>query len=83
VVLPWLVTGHSLVGDALRVIVWSVTLVLATTVVLGVLHGARSLGEPHSAVLGAVVGAVVALAPTVLTTWRAARHYGGPPAGLA
>jgi len=83
VVLPWLVTGHSLVGDALRVIIWSVTLVLATTVALGALHDAHSLGEPHGAVLGAVVGAAVALAPTVLTTWRAARHYGGSPAGLA
>jgi serine/threonine protein kinase len=83
VVLPWLVRGHSLPGDALRVSIWSVALVLATTVALGLLHGAHGLGEPRSAVLGAAVGAAVALAPTALTTWRAARQYSGPRAGLA
>jgi eukaryotic-like serine/threonine-protein kinase len=83
VALPGIVRGRSLGGDALRVTVWSVALVLATTLALGVTHGARSLGTPGSAALGAAVGAAVALAPTAVKIWRGARQSAGPRAGLA
>jgi hypothetical protein len=83
VALPGMVRGRSLAGDAVRVAVWSVALVLATTLALGMTHGARSLGTPGGAVLGAVAGAAVALAPTAVKIWRDARQSAGPRAGLA
>jgi serine/threonine protein kinase len=82
-VLPWLVRGRSLLGDVVRVGIWTATLVLATTAATGVFHGVADRGMPSSAVLGALGGAAVALAPTAIGTWRAARHPPSPPAGLA
>jgi serine/threonine protein kinase len=83
VLLPGMVRGRSLAGDALRVTVWSAALVLATTLALGLTHGARTLGTPSGAVLGAAAGAAVALAPTAVKIWREARQSAGPRAGLA
>jgi serine/threonine protein kinase len=80
--LPGMVRGRSLAGDALRVTVWSGALLLATTLALGLTHGARSLGTPGSAVLGAAAGAAVALAPTGAKIWRGARQSASPRAGL-
>jgi serine/threonine protein kinase len=81
--LPGMVRGRSLAGDALRVTAWSGALLLATTLALGLTHGARSLGTPGSAVLGAAAGAAVALAPTAVKIWRGARQSASPRAGLA
>jgi hypothetical protein len=81
--LPGMVRGRSLAADGLRVTVWSTALVLATALALGLTHGARSLGMPGSAVLGATAGAAVALAPTGVKIWRGARQSAGPRAGLA
>jgi serine/threonine protein kinase len=83
VLLPGMVRGRSLAADGLRVTVWSTALVLATALALGLTHGARSLGMPGSAVLGATAGAAVALAPTGVKIWRGARQSAGPRAGLA
>jgi serine/threonine protein kinase len=83
VALPGMVRGRSLAGDAVRVTVWSVALVLATTLALGLTHGGRGLGTPGGAVLGAAAGAAVALAPTAVKIWRDARQSAGPRAGLA
>jgi eukaryotic-like serine/threonine-protein kinase len=83
VVLPWLISGYSLAGDAVRVTIWAVLLVLATTVISGLLHGPQGTGAPPSAVLGAVGGAAVAIAPTAINAWHAARHPPGPSTGFA
>jgi eukaryotic-like serine/threonine-protein kinase len=83
VVLPWLVTGRSLPGDAIRVTIWSAALVLATTLAVEVLPGAQGMGTPSTAVLGALAGAAVAIAPTAINSWRATRQSPGPRAGLA
>jgi len=83
VVLPWLISGCSLAGDAVRVTIWAVLLVLATTVIAGLLHGPQGAGAPPSALLGAVGGAAVAIAPTAINAWHATRHPPGPSTGLA
>jgi hypothetical protein len=83
VVLPWLISGCSLAGDAVRVTIWAVLLVLATTVIAGLLHGPQGAGAPPSALLGAVGGAAVAIGPTAINAWHATRHPPGPSTGLA
>jgi hypothetical protein len=51
------------------VTIWSATVVATIATVLDVNH-TRGGGMPSTAVLGAVVGAIVALAPTALGSWR-------------
>jgi eukaryotic-like serine/threonine-protein kinase len=79
VTLPLLVKRRSFPLDAVRVVVWAAVLVSATTAVLGSIHAPRTLTTPSTAVLGAVAGAVAALAPGALAAWRSQR---GPSARL-
>jgi len=71
IALPRLVKHRSLKLDIVRVTLWSALLVAATAAALGAAGAPKALQTPTSAVLGAVAGAIVALAPTVFATWRA------------
>jgi hypothetical protein len=69
-VLPWLIRSSSLAGAAVLVTVWSAVVVSATKAVIGLGHGGRAGSLPTTAVLGAVAGGVVALAPALVRAWR-------------
>jgi eukaryotic-like serine/threonine-protein kinase len=82
--LPWLVRGRSLVLDVVRVIIWAAITVSATGAVLSAVHAGPG-GDGVSAggrawLLGAAASAAVALAPSLLGTWRVASRSGGPQA---
>jgi hypothetical protein len=76
-VLPWLVRGRSLALDAILVVIWSATVVSACTAVIAAAHGAPETSTAPDAVLGAVLGALIALArswlplPTDVLPWLA------------
>ncbi|HWD86084.1 MAG TPA: serine/threonine-protein kinase [Solirubrobacteraceae bacterium] len=61
-VLPWLVRGRSLALDAILVVIWSATVVSACTAVIAAVNGAVQMSTAPDAVLGAVAGALIALA---------------------
>jgi eukaryotic-like serine/threonine-protein kinase len=72
-VLPRLTERRSLGAAVVLVTVWSATLAFATATVLALGHP-RGAGMPATAVLGAVVGAVIALAPVAARRWRSSRR---------
>jgi hypothetical protein len=72
-VLPAITRRRSTVAVLVLVIVWSATVVSATATVLALNHP-RGAGMPATAVLGAVVSAVVALAPVAARRWRSSRR---------
>ena len=76
-VLPWLVRRASLLLDAVRVLAWAAIVVAGTGAAIAAVHGSDVIGTPPSALIGAVVAAAVALAPSVLEMWRAALRSGG------
>jgi hypothetical protein len=80
-VLPWLARGRSLAVDGAIVAAWSASLVSATAVAVA-LGGAERTAAGGPAVLGAVVGGAVALAPAMLAARRRTRHEGGIDAQL-
>jgi hypothetical protein len=61
-VLPWLVRGRTLVLDLTMAVIWSATVVSASTAALAAVHGSHGTPTAPAAVLGAVVGAALALA---------------------
>jgi hypothetical protein len=71
--LPYLVSGRMLVLDIVRVVIWAAVLVSGTGAVLVSVHAPHSLRTPPTAVAGAVVAAIIALAPSAV----AALHRGG------
>jgi serine/threonine protein kinase len=79
-VLPWLIRGRSLLADSVLVVVWSATVVSTSTAAIAAVHGADGVITAPAAVLGAVVGAIVALAPVWLPA-PAALWQRGLPAG--
>jgi hypothetical protein len=60
-VLPWVVRGRSLALDAILVVIWSATVVAACTAVIEAIHPASETPTAPAAVLGACVGALLAL----------------------
>jgi eukaryotic-like serine/threonine-protein kinase len=72
-VLPALTAPRSLAASAVLVTAWSATLVSATATVIALSHP-RGAGMPATAVLGAVFGAVVALAPAAARRWRSSHR---------
>jgi hypothetical protein len=60
-VLPWMVRGRSLILDAVLVVIWSATVVAACTAVIEAIHPAPESSTAPAAVLGAMVGALLAL----------------------
>lgn len=77
-VLPWLLRSRSLATTCVLVTVWSAVLLSATESAIVAFHGAHGAAEPPSAVAGAVVGALVALAPALIDAWRKTRYSGNP-----
>jgi eukaryotic-like serine/threonine-protein kinase len=69
VVLPWCQRAGSLALEVVLVTVWAAILVSATEVALG-LGGHPGAPAPRGAVLGAVAGGLVALAPALHRAWR-------------
>jgi hypothetical protein len=67
--LPSLVGARSLAVDALRVLAWSGLVVAGTEIALHIGRGVNSVA-PHTAIIGAAVGALVALGPSLLAAWR-------------
>ncbi len=76
-VVPWLVCGRSAAADFVRVVVWAAILVSATGVAIAVTHGAGRVGAAPDAVIGAIAGAALALAPLAMKLWREALRSGG------
>jgi serine/threonine protein kinase len=70
VTLPWAVHGRSLRRDLARVTVWAASLIVATALALELVHGALAHGVLWAAVIGAVAGAGVAIAPSAATRVR-------------
>jgi eukaryotic-like serine/threonine-protein kinase len=65
-VLPLLVRGRSAPLDALAAIVWSVALLAVTPLLVSGLAGRAPLPEPRGAVLGAILGAGIAVGARAL-----------------
>jgi hypothetical protein len=78
-VVPWLVRGSSLLLDVVRVVIWAAVVVSATGAAIAAVHGS-GVGAAGTALLGAVACAAVALAPSLLGTWRAAPRADGSAA---
>jgi hypothetical protein len=77
VVLP-LLAGRRPFGVAVVLVtVWSAIVVSAIATFLGVNHS-RGAGMPATAVLGAIAGAIVALAPAALRSWRSSHRAVSP-----
>jgi serine/threonine protein kinase len=72
-VLPGLTGRRSPAVAVVLVTIWSATTVSATATVLALSHP-RGAGTPATAVLGAVVGAVIALAPVAARRWRSSHR---------
>lgn len=84
-VLPWLVRGRSLVADSVLLVVWSATVVSTSTAAIAAVHGPDGITTAPAAVLGAVAGAIVALAPVWLPAPAALWERGlaaGPTHGV-
>jgi hypothetical protein len=77
VVLPLLVARRSFPVALVLVTVWSAMVVSAIATFLGVNHS-RGAGMPATAVLGAIAGAIVALAPAALRSWRSSHRAVSP-----
>ncbi len=70
VVLPWLVRGRSLRIDLVLVVAWSATVVSATSTVIALDRPANVQLAQGTAVLGAIAGALIALAPWLVRAGR-------------
>jgi serine/threonine protein kinase len=77
VVLPLLVARRSFPVAVVLVTVWSAMVVSAIATFLGV-NQSRGAGMPATAVLGAIAGAIVALAPAALRSWRSSHRAVSP-----
>ncbi len=73
--LPGLARRRSPIVAVVLVTIWSATVVSATATVLALSHP-RGAGTPATAVLGAVVGAIIALAPVAARRWRSSDRAG-------
>ena len=61
VVLPWLVRGRSLAVDFVRVVIWAAMLESATIAATAAINGSDGVHAAHTAVIGSVAAAAVAL----------------------
>jgi hypothetical protein len=82
-VVPWAVSGRFAALDVARVAVWSALTAAAVGPAVVLVHGADPVGSAPSAVIGALAGAAVALAPVAVARWRAALRSPGSPAGVS
>jgi hypothetical protein len=77
VVLPLLTDRRPFPVAVVLVTVWSAMVVSAIATFLGVNHS-RGAGMPATAVLGAIAGAIVALAPAAFRSWRTSHRAVSP-----
>ncbi len=77
--LPWLLRSRSLVVDTVCVIVWSATLVSATGAAISIAHPGAAKVTEGTALIGAIAGAIIALAPSVRERLRMGRDQAGVP----
>ena len=80
--LPWLLRGRALAACVVITTVWSAVLVSATETAVAIVHHGQGFGTPRGAVLGAVVGGLIALAPALYAHARLTRFSGNPQAEL-
>jgi eukaryotic-like serine/threonine-protein kinase len=73
-VLPWLVRGSSAILDTLAAVLWSAVLLAATPYLDAGLSAGASLPHPRGAVLGAILGAAIAVAARALRGPVPPRH---------
>jgi hypothetical protein len=81
VVLPWCQRAGSLALEVVLVAIWAAILVSATELALG-LGGHHGVAAPRGAVLGALVGGLVALTPALDRAWRGTADAASPRAQL-
>jgi eukaryotic-like serine/threonine-protein kinase len=80
--LPWLLRGRALSACVVITTVWSAVLVSATETAVAIVHHGHGFGTPRGAVLGAVAGGLIALAPALYAHARLTRFSGNPQAEL-
>jgi hypothetical protein len=73
-VLPLIVRGSSAIRDTLAAVVWSIALLAATPYFDAGLPAGAVPSQPRGAVLGAIVGAAIAVAGRALRGPVAGRH---------
>lgn len=81
-VLPYLVNRRSLALDTVRVAGWTAFVVSATELALRTARHGPSPSAPHTAAVGAVAAAVVALSPSLAAAWRRKPRSNEPQAGI-
>ncbi|HWF35876.1 MAG TPA: serine/threonine-protein kinase [Solirubrobacteraceae bacterium] len=79
VILPWLVSGRRLALDFVLASAWAAGLVAATYASLGMVHSSLAGAPVRGAVMGGVAAFALALAPSVLRTYRAGRFFARVP----
>jgi hypothetical protein len=77
-VLPLILRTRHLSTAVVLVTVWSAVLLSATETAIVAFHGAHAAASPPSALAGAAVGALIALAPALTEAWRKTPHAGNP-----
>ncbi len=77
VTLPWLVRNRSLTLDTVFVVVWSATLVSATGAAISIVHAGTAQPTEQTALVGALAGALIALAPSLRERLRTGRDRAG------
>jgi serine/threonine protein kinase len=73
-VLPWIVRGRSAILDTLAAVLWSAALLAAAPYFDAGLSATASVAHPRGAVVGAILGAAVAIAARALRGPVSARH---------
>jgi hypothetical protein len=81
--LPYLVKRRSLPLDTIRVVGWAAFVVSATELATRAAATTSAVASPHTAVLGAAAGALVALCPSAAAAWRQRRGLDEPQPGLS
>jgi len=77
-VLPWLVTGRSLPRDIVLVSAWAAMTVSATEATIAMASSTHTVSAPPTAVVGAVVGSLIALAPSAHRARQQSRNRVNP-----
>jgi hypothetical protein len=73
VILPWVVRGRSPAVDFVLASAWASGLLAATYAALRLGHGSLAGAPLNDAALGAVSAFAIALAPSIVRTWRTGR----------
>ncbi len=77
-VLPWLLRHRSLGWDCALVVIWAVVTVTVTHAMIAADHGSGGSISTPKAILGALAGGIIAVAPTRIAARRRRAHAHGP-----